>query len=290
MKTVSAVLATTHVDRHNEAFALSALEGIVEQLNQHYLPVGVEHDPRVPPLGRVISAELRPRDDREFEVAAQIEVFEPGDRITFGSESRRTIVRYNEGDEIAVIDDRSLSDPDDQTILAELRSILDARTETEAKKAFEPITVLTIAATLIGPKLIDGFLGQIGGDAWSATKDKLKSLFRRKRNSPAQLLDFAATIEVAGERRLVEVILSDPGDADLDAFQREVVDEAVRAVVASIGESPYLVRFVFSYSRKDGLRARFAVATNGAPILFDLEPQATKQIDRLSLGGRAPDA
>lgn len=193
MKTVSAVLATTHVDRHNEAFTLAALEGMVEQLNQHYLPVGVQHDPRVPPLGRVIAAELRSHDDGEFEIAAQIEVFEDGDRIPFGGDPRRTVVRYYEADQVSVIDDRSLADDADQTILAELRSVLAARAGTESKKAFEPITVLTVAVTLIGPKLIDGFLGQIGGDAWSATKEKLKSLFRRKRNSPAQLLNFAAT-------------------------------------------------------------------------------------------------
>ncbi len=89
MKKVSAILATTHVDRHNEAFAVSALEGMVESLNRSYLPVGVEHDPRVPPIGRVISAEVRKRDDGEFEVAAEIEMFEPGDRVSFVEEGVR---------------------------------------------------------------------------------------------------------------------------------------------------------------------------------------------------------
>lgn len=86
------------------------------------------------------------------------------------------------------------------------------------------------------------------------------------------------------------MILSDPSDADVDAFQREVVNEAVKSVVAAVADSPYFVRFVFSYSHKDGLRPRFAVATNGVPILFDLERAPPKEIDRLSLGGRPPDA
>ena len=289
MKIVSAVLATTHVDLHNEAFALSALEGMVEQINQHYLPVGVEHDPRVPPLGRVVSAELRPRDDGEFEIAAQIELFETGDRIPFGNDQRRTVVRYNEGDDIVVIDDRSLRDSTDQVVVAELRTILNARAETESKKALEPITVLTIAVTLIGSKLVDGFVGQIGGDAWAAAKDRLKAIFRRKRNSPAQLLNLAATVEVGGERRLVEVILSDPTDVDLDALRREVLDEAIRTAASKVAASPVLVRFVFSYSHSEGLRARFAVGSNGAPVLFDLEHATPRKIRGLSLGGHAPD-
>ena len=113
---------------------------------------------------------------------------------------------------------------------------------------------------------------------------------RRKRNSPAQLLNFAATIEVGGERRLVEVILSDPSETDLDAFQRKIVDKAIASVTAAVADSPYLVRFVFSYSATDGLRPRFAVATNGVPVLFDLERRLLGEIDRLSLGGHSLDA
>src|SRR5689334_10627051 len=114
MKIVSAVLVTTHVDKHNEAFALSALKGIAEQLNRSYLPVGVEHDPRIPPIGRVISGEVREREDGEFEIFGQIEIFEAGDQIGLENGDRRTVVRYNHDDRVAVIDDRTFQNADDQ--------------------------------------------------------------------------------------------------------------------------------------------------------------------------------
>jgi hypothetical protein len=288
MKKVFAILATTHVDRHNEAFALSALEGMVELLNRSYLPVGVEHDPRVPPIGRVLSAEVRKREDGEFEVAADVEIFEPGDRIKFGMEKRRTIVRCNVDDRIAVIDDRAFLTDEDQSVIGEIRNLLDARAETESKKALDPIAVLTIAVTIVGTKIAEGFVGQIGGDVWEAVKGKLKTLFRRPRNSPARLLNFAATVEINGERRLVEVILSDPSDADIDQLDPTIVDEAISGARAVVDSNAFLVRFVYSYSRADGLRARFAVAASGAPVLFDAPSPAIRPINHLSLGGVPP--
>ena len=49
-------MATTHVDRHGERLTRSALESLVRQLRANYIPIGFEHDPRFPPLGRMIDA------------------------------------------------------------------------------------------------------------------------------------------------------------------------------------------------------------------------------------------
>ncbi len=285
MEKISAVLATTHVDLHNEAFALSALEGMVEQLNRTYLPIGVEHDPRIPPIGRVLSAEVRKREDGEFEIAAELEIFEEGDRLEVGHEERQTIVNFHTEDRVVVVDDRSLLNEDDQRLLGEIRGLLDALHRTEGKKSVDPITVLTIAASVLGDRIIDGFLGQIGGDAWEATKNKLKEVFKRKRNSPAQLLNLAATVQIDGAMRLIEVFLSDPADADLDALRPGVVDEAIGVATRALESNPFLVRFVFTYSGTNGLRREFAVAINGAPVLFEAAAPGRRRIDRLSLGG-----
>lgn len=39
-----AIPATTHVDRHHERFALSALEGMAVQINSKYIPFRIEHN------------------------------------------------------------------------------------------------------------------------------------------------------------------------------------------------------------------------------------------------------
>ncbi len=102
-------------------------------------------------------------------------------------------------------------------------------------------------------------------------------------------MNLAGTIELLGERRLIEVILSDPRDADIDALNHGILEEAVRVATTAVEANPYLVRFVYSYSREDGLRARFAVAANGAPVLIELQPSAEPGVRYLSLGGSAPD-
>ncbi len=55
--------------------------------------------------------------------------------------------------------------------------MLNARSETESKKAFEPISVLTIAVTMVATKLVDGFVGQIGGDAWTRLRANSRLCF-----------------------------------------------------------------------------------------------------------------
>jgi hypothetical protein len=109
----------------------------------------------------------RQRDDREFELVAEIELFEPDDRLEFTSEDRRTIVRYNADERVTVIDDRTFHDAEDQALIEDIRQMAGGRADTDGKKALEPITILTIAVTIVGTKIAEGFVGQIGGDIWA---------------------------------------------------------------------------------------------------------------------------
>ena len=71
MKTLTARVVTTHVDRHGDVVTLAALEDMVEQVKAAYIPMFIEHDPRIPPQGRVTSAEITPRGDGEFAIDAK---------------------------------------------------------------------------------------------------------------------------------------------------------------------------------------------------------------------------
>ena len=174
-------------------------------------------------------------------------------------------MRYNEGERIAVVDDRSFGS-EDHAIIAELRSLLNARSETESKKALEPISVLTVAITIVAAKLVDGFVGQIGGDVWGAAKDKMKVLFRRKRNSPAHLLIVAATIDEDGDRRPVEVIRSDASDQYFDALRGEIIDETMQAAAVAVKSSPYLIG-LSSHIREETAFGHASLSLPMVPIL-----------------------
>jgi hypothetical protein len=52
---------------------------MVGLIRSAYLPMWNNHDPRIPPFGRVVAAEVRQLSDGECAVEAEIEVFEEGD-------------------------------------------------------------------------------------------------------------------------------------------------------------------------------------------------------------------
>jgi hypothetical protein len=290
MKRITALLASTHIDQHNEAFAVSALQAIVDQVNAAYIPLGLEHDPRIPPVGRVVSAEIEETRDGEFAVVGVMELFEEGDKLPFGGGLRRALVRFCESEAVVVIDDRAFMSSEDQALIEEVRAVLNAERVTETKKSLVPIAVLTLALKLAGTGLMSGVFAKIGGDSWSALKPKLKKLFARKRDTPAQILNLAFTIVVSGEPRLIEVVLSDPAASDIDSIGPLALEEAIATANIEIVRAPYLVRIVFAYSALAGLQLQFAVASSGVPVLFAGSLPPIPQLKGLSVGGSDADA
>ena len=72
MRRIQAIMATTHVDRHNERVSLAALESMREQIRNSILPCDVNHDPRFAPFGRVIDAEITHLPDGEHALEGEI--------------------------------------------------------------------------------------------------------------------------------------------------------------------------------------------------------------------------
>ena len=89
---------------------------------------------------------------------------------------------------------------------------------------------------------------------------------------------------------MIEVILSDPDEADVDSLRPTVLDEAITAASTEIARAPYLIRFVFSYTVAAGLQLQFAVASNGAPVMFAASAPPLPGLKGLSVGGPEADA
>lgn len=69
-------VANTLLDRHGERLAMSSLEGLAAQVNgSACISIGIEHDPSVPTIGKMLSAYVRERSDGEHELVAVQEVF-----------------------------------------------------------------------------------------------------------------------------------------------------------------------------------------------------------------------
>jgi hypothetical protein len=72
-----AVIATTHIDRHSMIVTKDTLEAFAEQINGGSRPlITVEHDVTLPPYGKTVKAWVQPRDDGEFELVVENEIFD----------------------------------------------------------------------------------------------------------------------------------------------------------------------------------------------------------------------
>lgn len=65
MKIITAIASTTHIDRHNEKMAKSALDGMAEQACSKYIRFLIEHDPNKA-IGVIFAAKVLPMSDGEW--------------------------------------------------------------------------------------------------------------------------------------------------------------------------------------------------------------------------------
>lgn len=75
---VKGIGATTHLDRHNCRIAKEALEDAVKDINEglYAVGVGMEHDPTVMPIGKVLSGRMVTFEDGEYGIEIEQEIFE----------------------------------------------------------------------------------------------------------------------------------------------------------------------------------------------------------------------
>jgi hypothetical protein len=269
MKYAEGIFATSHIDRHGDKLTINALTSMVTQINSQYLPIIVEHDPRCPPQGRTISAQLEQLEDGEYAVKATSQLFEKGDNIEFDNTGRKMPIREVNDEFIHIIDDRSFATPDDQVSIEELRQIISGKKDTEEKKALDPISVLQIAGIFILGGIATGFINKIGADCWDAFKRKLSEIIQKKKEERSEcLLIFRFLLKHQQNTISIEVILTNPSNTDIDLFLKEGLQDLDKL-------SPYLLsnknisKIVLEYS-KGKLAVSFGVRSDAVPMYFHL--------------------
>jgi hypothetical protein len=237
-------LGTTHIDRHGEQFTLSALESVATQINHSYIPVGVEHDPRIPPQGRVIRAWIVELADGHYALEGELELFEEGDVYGDLPEDRRIAKQgYSSGSSLGLSADRGLRHEHE---IEELAALLGTEAEEEIKKAFDPIAVLTVAGAFVMGGIAGGFLPRLGEDAYDALKSKLKELFARRNKQPAETLLRLALVVTADHGEIeIEVILSRPDDRSIEALLGNALTALDTILPELINSNRHVKRIVF---------------------------------------------
>src|SRR6266508_4767309 len=202
MKRFEAILSSTTIDAHGEMMSRGALVSAAAALQRNYISMGIEHDPRNPPIGRITDAWVEDLDNGISIIKGVGELFEPGDALPTRVDKRIVEHEYV-GDHLVVGYDRTY---DTRVDLADINAIGDrfgSKPQLEIKKAVEPLSVLTIDGAFIFGAIAAGFFGQIGADAYLWLKDRLVSLIeRQKAKSKEQLLVFEFSVTIDSHRVL----------------------------------------------------------------------------------------
>ena len=249
MKIADLVFATTHVDAHGERLAYEALQGIVDAVSRAYIPVGVEHDPRIPPRGRVRSASIRETSDGEYEVVAEAELFEVEDGPLSSGDGRKLVIHSPRKRGLSLQVDRTFRFDEDREDICR----------------------------------IEGFFGQIGADGWNLLKRKLSDLFARKENRKnGLLLVFCALVASENDRKFeVQVILADPSLEDIEDCLPTALQVLDQVLPTYIRNCPEARRFVFEMANGE-INLKFVVRNDCLPLYPTL--RTTEVLELLNRG------
>lgn len=266
MKILRGIVATTHVDKHFERLSLSALNSMAEQANSSYIPFMVEHDPRIPPRGRMISATVVKLDNGEYGLETVTEEFEPGEHVEFRYEQKEIPIQPHSLDELDIRFDRGFRTDQEQQLINELGALLESDPTEEGKKSLEPIAVLTIGGLFVLGGIAAGVLNKIGSDSFDAVKEKIKKLTKLKPEEKEKLLRFEFTVQHGEHEIVAEAILTNPADEEVDQFLDvglRMLDEKMPRLFNLSGE---IKKAVFEY-KKGNLTLKFAVRKDAIPLL-----------------------
>ena len=96
---ITQVMATTHLDRHNQRFSIEALEVMVNQINDSSaLGMTIEHDLTIPFFGKVTKAYLKQLPDGEYGVFGEFILFnqEEAQEVTLPTGKKVIIDTWND--------------------------------------------------------------------------------------------------------------------------------------------------------------------------------------------------
>lgn len=267
MGVIKVRIATTHIDKHNQRLAKSALVGIIEQIRNSSIPYLVNHDPRIPPQGRYIKADLILLDDGEYAVDCIVETFDEKSYLLKDNDKKEMPLRKYDKGYLKIIIDESFKDEISNQYIKDLNEILqNSSIENEIKKSLDPISILKIGGEFAIGAIAAGFLKEIGVDAYKSLKSKLIEIYNSpQKKRQEKLFIFDTTISNNDKRINVEVIITNPTVDDIQLFFDEGIKQLDQILPRHFEEEHGLSRIVFEY-KANFLKIKFAVLKNGLPI------------------------
>ena len=260
MKKTEAILVTAGKDKQGDIITPESLESMVKNFENKFIPIGIEHDPRVPPFGRFYSVELVKLDDGTPAVKGIGEVFEEGDLIEIKDESKEISIYIYKEANLDIIYDYNFRNSEDQKIINEIAKSLNGNAREEFKKSLDPISLITIGGAFTLGAIATGFFTKMGADAW----DKLKTLMSKKRKGE-KLLRFELSTKQYDEIINVSIILSNPSMEDMDNFLNSGLHQLDKILPDFFKPEIGIKKIVCEFSKQE-IKILFGVRKDAVPI------------------------
>jgi hypothetical protein len=144
MKLYNKVIHSTRIDAHGDVISKEELENMAKWMANRCILVSYQHDPRHPPLGRLVSTRIIESEDGESELVGTLEIWERYDDLS--SLGRCGLKIGNNGNsygKLTVLYDHSFLNPEDQQLILEITG-MGFESDQVIKKAFEPLSTIVI--------------------------------------------------------------------------------------------------------------------------------------------------
>jgi hypothetical protein len=261
MRKIKGISATTRIDTQGDQLTVGALMQHAEDANAAYYPFGLNHDPRIAPIGRIAKSAVVLRDDGEAALEFEAEIFEEGDVIRLTASERRlppAILRS----ERALVYDMTFSESEVE-VISNLARDLDLRLRQQTKKASIPLSVLMFCAASVGVP----FLGELGKDLYKFGKNHIKQLcaLMNKRGGNTRVLVLRFEIRSNSRPVQVEIFLTNPKEAEIEGILTAMKVSEIEQSLEPLVSNQDVVRVVAEYSN-DHLTAKFMLRGDGVPF------------------------
>lgn len=269
---IEGIIATTHVDKQDERISKNALDGMAERIEENIMPVNLEHDPRHPPIGRMISAEVVQLPDGEFGVSAQMEIFDEADHVLDELQDRKLKIETDKLDRPIIGFDYSYYNQKQHSEKVDGFEDLGLEVRLQSKKAAFPISELVLILGALGGPVLAGFLKKLGEDAYEALKERIKgALADRRADSDEYLHRVEWSKEIDGRLTEIRIVLSNPSDQEIDWFYDEGLGQ-LDEELSHFHTGPHQVRRIVLVIEDFSVSTIHAVNEKGLPLSVNRGP------------------
>ena len=306
------VFSTSTVDSHNDQILPEAIEDMAEQLRQNPIWINVQHDPRIHPIGRVLTAAaFYDKTSNTYFLAGVYGYFDPDKLPRLGKLASDMAIGFD--DDLLLLPAGDLPGPQvsvafsrvefEESAVAELVAsapgTVSRRLGVETRKALESISpILSISVVLwllMSNPFSKAFLGRLGERAADAVVDLFIWLKQEVVNFlKSDNRELTICINTERDNVRLEFLLDSKMKPEVLRNAIDMLPTAARAAVQFVeltDEKLQLVRIVYSFDEDHGeWRPLYALSKTAGVLAAKPTKVDTSVFGGLSVGARVRSA